>query len=249
MAGTHRRSRSYGQYCPLALAAELLCRRWTILIVSRLIDGCGTFGEIQKGVPRISPSLLSTRLNELEHAGIVEREPGEGKKRVHYKLTDAGRDLEDIITSLAIWGHNWARDNDLDDLDLGFLAWSMSLRIDTDRMPPGRTVLQFEFSGAPTDFQRFWLVNDDGKIEMCFKHPGFETDLLVSADLRLFVQTWRGFRDIEEEIRARRIRLSGSRELQKAFPDWLMLSMFAQTERKAPGEERSLCARKTRRRK
>lgn len=247
MADTYSRSGSYGQYCPLALAAELLCRRWTILIVSRLIDGCNTFSEIQKGVPRISPSLLSTRLNELEHAGIVEREAREGRNRVSYELTDAGRDLEDIITSLAIWGHNWARDNEMDDLDLGFLAWSVSLRIDKDRMPPGRTVVQFEFSGAPTDFRRFWLVNDDGKIEMCFRHPGFETDLLVSADLRIFVQTWRGFRDLRDEIRASRIRLTGSRALKKAFPDWLMLSMFAQVERKAPGEEQRLSASKGKR--
>lgn len=242
MARSSRSSGSYGQYCPLALAAELLCRRWTILIVSRLIDGCSTFGEIHKGVPRISPSLLSTRLTELEHAGIVRRKRS-GSGRYRYEVTQAGRDLEAIIDSLAVWGQHWARDNDLDDLDLGFLAWSMSLRINGDRMPPGRTVLEFEFSGAPTDFRRFWLVNNDGKVDMCLKHPGYETDLTIRADLRVFVETWRGFRDLDAEIKASRIRLTGRPELKKAFPNWLMLSMFAHVERKAPGRERRLSAR------
>ena len=244
MAKTFDSSSSYGQYCPLALAAELLCRRWTILIVSRLIDGCTTFNEIHQGVPRISPSLLSTRLAELEHAGIITRKKRNGKRGFSYEVTQAGRDLEDIITNLAIWGQQWARDNELEDLDLGFLAWSMSLRIDSKRMPPGRTVLQFEFSGAPTDSKRFWLVNNDGELDMCIKHPGYDTDLLVCADLRTFVETWRGFRDLGAEIRASRIRLTGPRELRKAFPDWLMLSMFAHIERKAAGRERRLGIRR-----
>ena len=243
MARNAKPSGSYGQYCPLALATELLCRRWTILVVSRLLDGCTSFGEIHKGVPRISPSLLTTRLTELEHAGILTRRKRGDSARYIYELTEAGRDLEDIVAQLAVWGQHWARDNELDDLDPGFLAWSMSLRIDSSKMPVGRTVLQFEFSGAPTDFKRFWLVSADGKVDMCLKHPGLETDLLVQADLRRFVETWRGFRDLRQEIHTSRIRLSGPRDLKKAFPDWLMLSMFAQYPRKTPGRERRLSIR------
>lgn len=235
---------SYGQYCPLALAAELLCRRWTILVISRLLDGCTTFNEIHQGVPRISPSLLSTRLSELEHAGIVMKTKRKRGKGHSYQLTQAGKDLDGIIMDLAVWGQHWARDNEMEDLDLGFLAWSMSLRIDGEAMPPGRTVLEFEFAGAPRDFCRFWLVSNDGKIDMCLKHPGYDTDLSIRADLRVFVEAWRGFRDLRTEIRASRIRLSGPRELKKAFPDWLMLSMFAHLERKAPGRERRLGARR-----
>lgn len=245
MAKSASPSGSYGQYCPLALAAELLCRRWTILVISRLLDGCTTFNEIHQGVPRISPSLLSTRLAELEHAGIVMKKKQKSARGHSYQLTQAGRDLDGIITDMAVWGQHWARDNDLEDLDPGFLAWSMSLRIDGDAMPRGRTVLEFEFSGAPRDFCRFWLVSNDGKIDMCLKHPGYDIDLSVRSDLRVFVEAWRGFRDLRTEIRASRIRLSGPRELKKAFPDWLMLSMFANIERKAPGRERRLGARRS----
>lgn len=236
-------SSSYGQYCPLALATELLCRRWTILIISRLVDGCTTFSQIHEGVPRISPSLLSTRLVELEHAGIIERRKRKGSNRYSYEVTDAGRELEDIITQMAVWGQHWARDMKMDDLDPGFLAWSMHLRMNVESMPPGRTVLQFEFSGAPTDFQRFWIVNVDGKVDMCLKHPGFETDLLINADLRRFIETWRGFRDLRKEVQASQIRLTGPRALKKAFPDWLMLSMFADIDRKSSGRERRVSAR------
>lgn len=231
--------RGYGQYCPLALAAELLCRRWTVLVVSRLLDGCTTFNEIHRGVPRISPALLSQRLAELENAGIVKRRK-RGRNRHFYELTDAGRDLDDIIMKLAVWGQHWARDMEVDDLDPGFLAWSMHMRLDVSQMPPGRTVIRFEFSGAPADCHRFWLVVTDGTVDMCLKHPGFETDLLVEADLRTFVEAWRGFRDLKNEIRAGRIRLSGPRELKRSFPRWLLLSAIAPWPRRREGRENRL---------
>ena len=238
MPGKRRSANGYGQYCPLALASELLCRRWTVLVISRLLDGCTTFNEIHQGVPRISPSLLSTRLKELEHAGLLRRRKAGNRNR--YELTEAGSSLDGIVDGMAVWGQHWARDMTLDDLDPAFLAWSMHLRLDGAAMPPGRTVLQFEFSGAPADCRRFWLVTTDGNVDMCLKHPGFDTDLLIDADLRAFVETWRGFRDLREEIRASRIRLTGPRDLKKAFPDWLKLSALAPYERKADGRERRL---------
>lgn len=234
------RSSTYGQYCPLALAAELLGRRWTLLIISRLIDGCRTFGEIHQGVPRISPSLLSTRLSELEHAGILRRVRIDTDKRYRYVPTDACDELANIIDELAIWGQHWSRDMNMDDLDPAFLAWSMSSRMNADAMPAGRTVIEFVFSGTPTEFRRFWLINDDGKIDMCLKSPGYETDLLVRADLRRFVEAWRGFRDLRQEISAGRIRLTGRRELIKSFADWLKLSSLAPYRRRASGRERRL---------
>ncbi len=234
---------SYGQYCPLALAVELLCRRWTLLIVSRLIDGCRSFNEIHRGVPKVSPSLLSQRLLELEDAGLVRRSKLRGSNRFVYEPTQACMDLEDIVMDLSIWGQHWARDMRLEDLDPGFLAWSMSLRMDTDKMPAQRTVVFFEFTGAPTDFRCFWLVAEDGNVDMCLKDPGYDVDVSVLADLRTFVECWRGFRDLRHEIGARRVRVRGPRQLCRAFPDWLKLSMLAPYERKASGREQKLSSR------
>ena len=224
----------------LSLAAELLCRRWTILIISRLIDGCTNFNEIHQGVPRISPSLLSTRLTELEHAGIVRRTKQSDGRRYRYEPTEAGKELATLIDQMAIWGQRWARDMEMDDLDPAFLAWSMSLRLDGAAMPAGRTVIEFEFSGTPQTLGRFWLVNTDGRVDMCLKHPGFDTDLLVRADIRRFVEAWRGFRDLREEIRSGHVVLTGHTVLQRAFPDWLLLSALAPFGRRAEGEERRL---------
>ncbi len=235
--------RGYGQYCPLALAAELLCERWTLLIVSRLIDGCTQFNEIQRGVPRITPAMLSKRLRELVRAGLVISKPAPRGSARDYLLTDAGRELGPLIESLAMWGQNWARDMFSDDLDPAFLAWSMHTRLDIARLPPGRLVLGFEFTGAPRDRWRFWLISQDGTVDMCLKDPGFELDVCVRADLRLFVEAWRGIRDMRAEIRARRIAVIGPPKLTREFPDWLRLSQLAPYERKKPGRERRLaCA-------
>lgn len=237
MKNKKRKSSTYGQYCPLALAAELLCRRWTILVISRLLDGCRTFNEIHQGIPKISPSLLSTRLSELEHAGLVKRRKIPNENRYRYEPTEAALDLADLIDRMAIWGQHWSRDMDMDDLDPAFLAWSMSLRMNTDAMPEGRTVVEFEFSGTPTEFRRFWLVNTDGKVDMCLKDPGYETDLHVRSDMRCFVEAWRGFRDLRQEIHAGRIRLAGPRQLIASFPDWLLMSALAPYRRRIKGRE------------
>ena len=239
-------SSTYGQYCPLALAAELLCRRWSVLIISRLLGGCRNFNDIHRGVPRISPTLLSTRLAELEHAGIVVRRRARGSKRHGYELTEAGRDLNGIIEQMAVWGQYWSRDMNLDDLDPAFLAWSMHIRMNADAMPPGRTVIEFEFSGTPDEFKRFWIVSAGGEVEMCLKNPGFDSDLLVQADLRRFTEAWRGIRDLREEIRRGRIRLSGPPRLKRAFPGWLKLHVLASLPRRAPGRETRLCSRASR---
>ena len=229
---------TYGQYCPLSLAAELLARRWMILVVSRLIDGCRTFNEIHQGVPRISPSLLSTRLTELEDAGLLKRRKIPRENRYRYEPTEALLDLTEVIDLMAVWGQTWSRDMNMDDLDPAFLAWSMSVRMNTDAMPAGRTVVEFEFSGTPTEFKRFWLVNNAGKVDMCLKDPGFETDLLVRSDLRRFVEAWRGIRDLRKEIRGGKIRLSGPKHLVSSFPRWLLLSALAPHRRRVGRESR-----------
>ncbi|MEZ5331215.1 MAG: helix-turn-helix domain-containing protein [Thermoanaerobaculia bacterium] len=231
-------ARGYGQYCPLSLAAELLGGRWTILVVSRLLDGCTRFNDIHRGVPQMSPTLLSRRLDELERAGLVQtRRSGRGKD---YRLTQAGRDLEPMILQLAVWGAHWARDMTDEDLDPAFLVWSMHLRMNVEAMPPGRTVIEFSFTGAPKECDRFWIVHRDGDVEMCVKDPGLDADVAVSSDLRLFVEAWRGLRDLRREIGAGRIRVDGPPRLCRQLPDWLLLSQLAPYPRRRPGRERRL---------
>lgn len=219
--------KGYGQYCPLALAAEVLCERWTLLVISRVIDGCTRFNEIHRGVPKISATLLSQRLSQLEHAGLIERHALKTGRGYSYELTEAGRDLDPIIMSLAVWGQKWSRDMEHEDLDPAFLAWSMHTRLNVEAMPDRRTVLEFSFTGTHKGFSRFWLVVEDRNVDMCLKFPGYDVDVTVSSDIKRFVEAWRGFRDLRQEISAGRIRVEGDDVARKALPEWLMLSALA----------------------
>lgn len=230
--------KGYGQYCPFALAAELLCERWTLLVISRIIDGCSRFNEIHRGVPKISATLLSQRLKQLEHAGLITRQPLDNERGYRYALTDAGRDLDPIIMSLAVWGQKWSRDMEHEDLDPAFLAWSMHTRLNVEAMPTQRTVMEFAFSGYQKSTFRFWLVVEKGVADMCLKYPGYDSDIVVHAEIRRFVEAWRGFRDLRQEISAGHIRLEGPSHMQKAFPDWLMLSALSPFAREVGRESR-----------
>jgi len=232
--------RGYGQYCPLALAAELLCERWTLLVLSRVIDGCTHFNAIHRGVPRITPGMLAKRLRELRRAGLVVSPPAARGLPRAYQLTEAGAALAPLLDQLAVWGQHWARDMCSDDLDPAFLAWSMHTRLDTARLPRERVVLAFEFTGAPRDCSRFWLVSENGAVDMCLKDPGFDVDVQLRADLRLFVEAWRGFRDLRSEIRAGRVEVLGAPALTRQLPAWLKGSSIAPYERMRAGRERSL---------
>jgi hypothetical protein len=137
---------------------------------------------------------------------------------LEYSLTPAGEELKPLIDTMAVWGQRWARDMDLEDLDPAFLVWSMHSRMDASRMPEGRTVIEFSFAGAPANCRRFWLVCEEGAVEMCLKDPGYEVSLRVACDLRVFIEAWRGFRDVASEVRAGRIRLIGRRAREACRP-------------------------------
>jgi DNA-binding HxlR family transcriptional regulator len=232
----------YGSYCPVSLATETLGERWTILIVLALIDGVSRFAEMQRALPRISPAVLTSRLRSLEEAGVLNK-----KRRqtggYEYALTQAGRDLEPIVMELAYWGQRWARDMEPDDLDPRSLAWSMHTRMNTDAMPSGRTVIEFDFPDGPNGPAVFWIINTDGVVDVCAKHPGYEPDVRVVSELRRFVEVWRGFRPLRAELTAGRIQLTGARALTRAFPNWLLLSAASHVGRERPGRERSVSRR------
>src|SRR5262245_44838070 len=93
----------YGQYCPLAKGAEVFAERWTPLILRELLRGSTAFNDVHRGVPRMSRSLLSSRLKKLEDCGVVERRAGDGRGSVGYKLTQAGRELSVVVSELGSW--------------------------------------------------------------------------------------------------------------------------------------------------
>ena len=98
----------YKQFCPLAMAAEVLCTRWTMVLMRELMAGSTRFNDLRRGVPKMSPTLLSQRLKDLEQSGIVERRPLQSEKGVfEYRLTEAGRDIGPVVEAMGFWGQKW----------------------------------------------------------------------------------------------------------------------------------------------
>jgi DNA-binding HxlR family transcriptional regulator len=219
----------YGQFCPVALASEVLAERWTLLIVRELLAGSRRFNQIRRGVPRLSGTLLKQRLATLECAGIVAHSsaPDGGE----YRLTSAGEELKPIVRSIGEWGQRWARDLDTSDLDPSWLVWSMHRRLNVAAMPPGRTVIEIEFVDAPARCRRFWLVHSDGKVEVCLKDPGFDTAIRMATRVRTLAEVWRGERTLRGEVRAGTVTLQGPTDYRRAFPQWLLLSAYAHIKR------------------
>ena len=222
----------FGQFCPIALASEVLTQKWMLLIVRELNAGSTRFNDIRRGVPRISATLLKQRLDQLEQAGAIVRKPIKKANADEYLLTEAGRELKDVLGSIGEWGQRWARDIEKDDLDPGWLVWAMHRRLDTVAMPKGRTVLEIEFSDASKNHRLFWLVCVDGNVDVCVKSTGFNVDLRVTTRVQTLAEVWRGIRPIQTEIARGRIILEGNTALKRAFPKWLLFSVFAKTKRK-----------------
>ena len=94
---------SYRQFCPVAMAAEILCTRWTVVLLREMLGGSTRFNELRRGVTRMSPALLSQRLKDLEEVGVVTRMKVSGEPGLfEYHLTRAGRDLQPLIEGFAV---------------------------------------------------------------------------------------------------------------------------------------------------
>lgn len=220
---------SYRQFCPVAMAAEILCARWTIIVLRELAFGSTRFNELRRGVPRMSPTLLSQRLKELEKAGIVERfQCGQGGTPA-YRLTEAGREIEEIIVSFGRWGQRWVgAEPTLQQLDASLLMWDMRRRLVTDPMPDGRSVLLFQFPEQPAPDRKWWLVvHPDQPVELCWVDPGFAVNLFVSCDLRTLTAIWLGLDSVDGAQADGRLFLTGDHDLAEKMPLWLGYSSFA----------------------
>jgi DNA-binding HxlR family transcriptional regulator len=225
---------SYRQFCPVAMAAEILCTRWTVVLLRELIAGSTRFNELRRGVPRMSPALLSQRLKELEGAGIVVRISSASERGVfEYQLTPAGRELGPIVEAFGIWGQRRIEaDLSLQHLDAQLLMWDMRRNLNTTPMPAHRSVIQFAFPQLPAAQRLWWLIVDPQEgVDLCSIDPGFDVDLYVSVDLRTMTAIWMGLDTVRAALASRRMILTGNRQLAAAMQSWLGLSPFAK-ERK-----------------
>ncbi|WP_291602951.1 helix-turn-helix domain-containing protein [Bradyrhizobium sp.] len=224
---------TYGQFCPVSLAAEIVCNRWTALVLRELLCGSTRFNDLRRGVPRMSPSLLSKRLKELEEAGIVSATPSAQAGVMEYRLTPAGEDLRGVIENLGFWGQRWIESSlSLKNLDPSLLMWDMRRNLKPNPLPPRRCTIKFIYPELAPDRRSWWLVVDGVKVDLCLIDPGYEVDLYVRGSLRSMTAVWMGISNLNSELDAGHIEVDGDKAIARSMQAWLGLSTFAKGERR-----------------
>ena len=210
---------------------ELLDERWTLLVVRELLSGSEHFNELRRGLTRMSPSLLSRRLQQLVRAGVVDRLV-EGNA-VRYVLTPAGQELRPVVEALGTWGIRWIGELGDEELDPKLLMWDMHRNIDRSAVPAGRTVVGFTFRDVPSDLRNWWLVINEDDTDVCDEDPGYDVAVTVTSSLRGMTEVWRGDRSWSSALRTGALEVSGPADLRRAVPGWFTLSGFASVPRPA----------------
>ncbi len=220
-------NRGYGQFCPVSMAAEILCSRWTVLVVRELLCGSTRFNDLRRGVPRMSPALLSKRLKELEAGGVIR---GERNARgvVEYHLTPAGEELRPLVLGMGAWAQRWVESQlSLRNLDPSLLMWDMRRNLKPALLPPRRCTIHFQYPELPEKQRDHWLVVEGGTVDLCHFDPGFEVDLTITGSLRSMTAVWMGISTLRQEVQAGRMELIGDVALARDAQKWLGLSGFA----------------------
>jgi DNA-binding HxlR family transcriptional regulator len=222
----------YGQFCTVARGAEVLCERWTALVVRELLCGSTQFNDLRRGVPRMSPTLLAKRLRTLEDAGVISR-TGDGRA-TSYHLTAAGEELRPIVMALGHWGARWIGSRlTPGQLDVSFLMWDVRRFVRLEEFPPRRVVLHFLFPDARPRERHWWLVVEDGGADLCRDDPGHELTLEIESSVRALTEVWTGDSTYQEALRSKEIRVVGASQDTEALWRWLGTSAFAPTRRVA----------------
>jgi DNA-binding HxlR family transcriptional regulator len=200
----------YGQFCPVAKAAEVFGDRWTPVIVRELCFGTRGFGDLLAAAPLISRTVLAQRLRELADAGVVQMEAKPKGKGHLYRLTPAGEDFRPIVELLSVWGQRWGQGMiEADDFDPGMLVWW----IDPAQIPAQGFVIRFDFRGIPKSNRSpryWWLVMRPDDIEVCLKAPVRNTDVVIAADLAVFSKVWLGYSGLAAPLANGKISLTGA---------------------------------------
>jgi DNA-binding HxlR family transcriptional regulator len=209
---------SYGQFCPVAKAMEVLDERWTLLIVRELLLGSSHFNDLRRGVPKMSPALLSKRLKSLQRAGVVERREIDG--RTSYSLTQSGQELAGVVHALSAWGTRWVGELGEDDLDPHLLMWDMRRTVPIDAWPRARTVVEFHLRGVAAKASHWWMVVSEGQADVCDFDPGFDVTATVDTSLRTLTEVWRGDTSWSRALLEGDLSLAGPADVRRLVPAW-----------------------------
>ncbi len=218
--------RTYGQFCPIARAAELFCERWTALILRDLTMGATRFSELRRGVPLASPTILSRRLKELEAEGVIERRRDGGTWTYH--LTPAGAEFAPVVEALGVWGQRWARRELRDDeVNLPVLPWALEKHVRPEAFEGRRCVVHLTLTDQGSGRRDWWFVTTDGCTELCYDEPGFEVDLYLTTTLSTLIHIERGDLPLATALARGALEAHGAAWARSALPRWLVPGPFA----------------------
>ncbi len=219
----------YHQFCPIAMAAEILEPRWTMLILCEMFQGSARFTEIQRGVPAMSPGLLTKRLRDLEAKGMITRHQSGTSGQVSYVPTAMADELRMLIYGIGAWAHkNIDPEVPLGQLDHKLLMWNIRRKIKAANLPRRKLVIQFILKQAEAEDANYWLiVKPDSETDICSIDPKHDVDLFVTAQLKALTSAWMGHSSFAEEIAAERIILLGDQAMARSLSQWLIRSSFA----------------------
>ena len=221
----------YGQFCPIAKSAEILGDPWSILIVRECLLGSSRFSTLQRGLPRISPTVLNKRLKELEASGVITKRAVSGRRGSEYRLTPAGKELATVVDALAVWGMRWAREEmDDDDLDVTFLMFDIQRNIRPEELPDGETVICFKFPDQQ-DYGTWWLVCSEHDIDLCHQDPGKDVNVFITATSRLLTEVWMGDTPLTKAMKDESLKIWGENSVCRRFKKWFPLSEAAEIPR------------------
>lgn len=222
--------KGYGQFCPIAKAAEVVAEKWSIIIIREILAGSNTFNALRNGIPLISPTLLSKRLVELEHAQIIEKvKTGKKTPKYQYLPNAAASELGPILMQLGEWGNKWLLSKlEKEDYDPRVLMWDIRRNVDLSQFDEkNRYVAQFDFIGVPEKFSRWWLVINCPEVDVCLKDPGYEVNLCITSHIKSMTEIWMGRLERSKAIREGLIQLTGLNRDIRFFQKWFKLNVFA----------------------
>jgi DNA-binding HxlR family transcriptional regulator len=217
-------TQGYGQFCPVAKAAEVLTERWTPLLLRELLGGSRRFNELRRGVPLMSPTLLAGRLQGLERSGVIRRIRAPGARHWEYHLTEAGEECRPLIDLMGAWGQRWAMGRvTREELDPALVMWFVLRKVQTqrERLPAERVVVLFDVTDAGKGKRYWWLVLDRPTVDLCLSDPGFAVDLTWRSRVRPIATVLLGELALDDAQRSRAIALEGPPRLRRSVPGWL----------------------------
>ena len=217
----------YGQFCPVSKTAQIIGEKWTLLIIRELLNGITRFNQIQRAMPRISPTMLNKRLGELAEFGIIDRIRIPEQRGYEYALTECGLELAPLVLQMAKWGMRWARSTMADEeLDVELLMGDIRNRINPAGLPRQRGVIRFKF----TDLDRYpewWIKVKDEDVDLCMDDPGSEVDVYFTSTLRTLTEVWMGDLSLNEVQESEKMQIVGSKPVLSRLNSWFPLHLYA----------------------